>query len=62
MPQFVWVIVESVHYNATLTVTGAIKGTAKEKLYNELGLEYLGDRRRIRRLCFVHNISSEIPL
>ena len=32
---------ESIQYNATLEITGAIKGTSKEKLYNELGLEYL---------------------
>ena len=25
---------ESIQYNATLAVTGAIKGTSKEKLYN----------------------------
>ena len=32
---------ESIQYNATLAVAGAIKGTSKEKLYHELGLEYL---------------------
>ena len=36
---------ESIQYNATLAITGAIKGTSKEKLYNEIGLEYLRDRR-----------------
>ena len=40
-------ILESIQYNAAL----AIKGTSKEKLYNELGLEYLKDRRWMRRLC-----------
>ena len=33
--------IESVQYNACLTVTGAIRGTSKEKLYYELGLESL---------------------
>ena len=33
--------VESFQYNVALAITGAIKGTSKEKLYNELGLEYL---------------------
>ena len=35
---------ESIQYNATLAIAGAIKGTSKEKLHNELGLVYLGDR------------------
>ena len=38
---------ESIQYNATLAITGTIKGTSKEKLYNELGLEYLRDRQCI---------------
>ena len=42
--------VESFQYNVALAITGAIKGTSKEKLYNELGLEYLKDRRWMRRL------------
>ena len=28
--------IESVHYNAALAITGCIRGTSKEKLYNEL--------------------------
>ena len=36
---------ELIHYNATLAVTDAIRGTSKEKLFNELGLEYFKDRR-----------------
>ena len=36
---------ESIQYNATLAITGTIKGTSKEKLCNELGLEYLRDRQ-----------------
>ena len=34
-------IVELFHYNVALAITCAIKGTSKEKLYNELDLEYL---------------------
>ena len=30
---------ESIQYNATLALTGAIKEKSKEKLYNEIGLE-----------------------
>ena len=48
--------VESFQYNVALAITGAIKGTSKEKLYNELGLEYLKDRRWMRRLCLFHKI------
>ena len=32
---------ESLQYNAALAITGATRGTSKEKLYNELGLESL---------------------
>ena len=37
--------IESVQYNAALAITGAIRGTSKEKLYQELGLESLKNRR-----------------
>ena len=30
----------SIQYNAALAVTGAIRDTSKEKLYQELGLEF----------------------
>ena len=42
---------ESIQDNTALAMTGAIKGTSKEKLYNELDLEYLKGRRWMRRLC-----------
>ena len=32
---------ETVQYIATIAITGAIRGTSKEKLYQELGLESL---------------------
>ena len=32
---------ESIQYNAALAITGAIRGTSREKLYQELGLESL---------------------
>ena len=45
--------IESVQYNAALAITGAIRGSSRERLYQELGLESLSDRRRYRRLvCF----------
>ena len=30
---------DSIQYNAALAITGAIRGTSKEKPYDELGLE-----------------------
>ena len=48
--------IESVQYNAALAITGAIKGTSRERLYQELGLESLSDRRRYRQLtlfCYI---------
>ena len=36
---------EKIQYNSALTITGAIKGTSKENLYPELGLESLEKRR-----------------
>ena len=49
---------EQVQYNAALAITGATKCTSCSKLYNELGLESLESRRRLRRLCFLHKIIS----
>ena len=37
--------IELVQYNASLIITGAIKGTCRDKTYHELGLESLADRR-----------------
>ena len=34
--------IENVQYNAVLAITGAIRGTSKEKLYQDLGLNLLG--------------------
>ena len=36
---------ESLQYNATLAITGGIKGSSTEKIYEELGLESLKSRR-----------------
>ena len=41
-----------IQYNARIAITGAIRGTSKEKVYQELGLEYLESRRWFRKLCF----------
>ena len=48
--------IESIQYNAALAITGAIRGTSRERLYQELGIESLRDRRWFRRLCFIFKI------
>ena len=47
---------ESVQYNAALAITGAIRGTSKDRIYQELGLESLSDRRWYHRLCLFWKI------
>ena len=37
--------IESIHYNATLVIKGAVRETSTEKLYRELGFESLQQRR-----------------
>ena len=41
-----------VQYNAALAITGCFRGTSRDKLYQELGLESLSDRRWLRLLFF----------
>ena len=36
---------ESIQYNAALAIKGVIRGTSREKIYSELSLESLQDRR-----------------
>ena len=49
--------IESVLYNSALAITGAIRGTSKEKLYHELGLESLEKRiDGTRKLCCFYKI------
>ena len=49
---------ESVQYNVALAITGATKGSSHEKLYQELGLEYLYRRRWARRFCLLYKVFS----
>ena len=42
---------EQTQYSSALAVTGAWRGTSRQKLFNELGWENLYDRRWCRRLC-----------
>ena len=49
---------ESVQYNTALAITGAIKGSSREKLYEELAQEYLYRSRWTRRLCVLYKVFS----
>ena len=48
--------IESIQYNAALAITGAVRGTSREKLYQELGFESLQQRRWYRKLCCLFKI------
>ena len=48
--------IEKVQYKACLAITGAIQGTSREKLYEELGLHSLAKRRRRNKLIFFYKI------
>ena len=51
--------VESIQYNAAVAITGAIRGTYKEKLFEELGLESLQHSRWYRKLCCFYKILKD---
>ena len=52
----------TVQYNAALAITGAIRGSSKGKLYQELGFESLKDRTWLRQLCYLYKIvNTEQP-
>ena len=50
--------IDSVQYKAALPITGTIKGSSRDKLYQELRLEYLQQRRWMRRLCLLYKYLS----
>ena len=47
---------ELIQYNAALAITGAIRGSSREKLYQELSFESLQQRRWYRKLCLFFKI------
>ena len=47
---------ESIQYRACLAKTGAIRGTSRVKIYQELGLESLQSRRWYRKLAMFYKI------
>ena len=50
--------IENVQYRACIAITGAIQGTSRKRLYRELALESLTDRRWIRKLVFFYKIKN----
>ena len=50
---------ESIQCNGCLAITGIIRGTSSEKLYQELGLESQKSRRWFRKLCHFYKILNE---
>ena len=51
---------ESVKYSAGLAITGAWKGTSRDKIYEELGWESLNDRRWSRLLALFFKLINEL--
>ena len=47
---------EKVQYKACLARTGAIQGTSRQKIYDELGLHTLIERRWRKKLTFFYKI------
>ena len=47
---------ESIQYNDCLAITGVMRGTSREKLYQELGLEPLRLRLWHRKLCLFYKV------
>ena len=45
--------IESVQYNVAVAITGAIKGSSREKLYQELGLEYYYQKKMGEKIVLV---------
>ena len=53
---------ESAQYNAALALTGTIRGTSKEELYQELGFEIMKESKWFRRLCcFCKILNNQVP-
>ena len=48
--------IESIQYNACLAITGAIRGTSREKTYQELSLESFQLRCWYRKLCIFYKV------
>ena len=49
----------SLQYKAALAITGAIRGTSRDKIYQELGFESLKSRRWYKRLICMFKIMKK---
>ena len=52
--------IEKVQYKACIAITGAIQGTSRERLYDELGFMSLSKRRWYNKLIFFYKIVNGI--
>ena len=52
----IFIRIESIQNNAAIAITGAIRSTFFEKLYQELALVPLRSRRWLRKLCLFYKI------
>ena len=50
---------ESIQYKTASEITGAIQGTSRDKIYQELGLESLKSRKWYKRLSLTFKIMKE---
>ena len=51
---------EKVQYNAALVLRDAIRGTSRERIYKELGLESPADRQWYRKMTFFYKIVKNL--
>ena len=54
--------IEQLQYEAARVITGAWKGTSRDKLYKNLGWESLNKRREMRKLCIIYEtLDTKFP-
>ena len=51
---------ESIQYQAALGVTGAWKGTSRDKIYEQIGWESLHNRREFHRVTQFYKIMNNL--
>ena len=51
-----------VQYNAAVAITGVVKGTSRDRIYRELGLESLSEHRWSGKIFFFHKIINGLLL
>ena len=53
---------KSIQYNAAVALTGAVRGSSREKLYQGLALKSLQLRPWYRKLCYFYKMyNKEVP-